>query len=286
MKKTGLMSVVLALLIISTMVLPVAAVENCKNNTTYQYSEYDWIVSVRQGKERGGISISELAEIQSNQIEQELLTRKNCTDQELRDVYGYSKEDIAILRTYNGEPLESNSALRALTATLTLEVPSVVDVSGSMLEVAVEWEWDQKPVTTNTDGLAVGWTSTHGNVPGKMRFIVANSSHNVTYTGVGTNRFDRGWVIEEEGAKSEFSMMYGTYNWASSGEATMYWQKTSGSPSLTSMDVVIKYAHAQFTVTPSIDLTLAGAVNITGTTATAGEQSGFVNVSTGIWNRN
>lgn len=282
--KKRLLSYLAALLLLSITAVPCLAVDETISSE-YCFSEYDWIVELREksNSRSSELSNEERALIQSMEIEEELLRRKSCTDEELSMYYKYSEEEINILRNYTGERLESNPELRAVTGTLKIDKPVVNEMTRSSLSITVTWAWDHMPVHTLTDGFCVAWTSTHGSIDGNMRFMNSDSHHYVSYEGMSNKIIDQGWETKADGVKSEFKMMYGTYDWASSGEAELYWEKAAGSPNLTSMDVLFVYAHSQFKAGPQISFPGSGSINLEGATVEADKRSGYVEASTKKW---
>lgn len=279
-------------LLIGMVSIPASADETAKLPSTGDdivVSEYDAIVGYREMDvaelEEEGLAIEDIEYVRSSAIEDELLFRKTRTLEELRNYYGYSEEDIALLMEYEGERIESNPDLQALTGTLTIFRPRVLNATRTRISLEVEWEWDQKPVYTLTDALAISWVGTYGSDNGNLRFDVNASSHNVTYTGISSVTFDRGFVQEDllYGVAGEFDMMYGTYDWASSGVATLYWNTVAGSGNLTSVDFRILYGHSITAWGPSFYWPPSFGLAPEAGTDEADVRNGYVNISSGRW---
>ena len=117
-------------------------------------NEYDYIVEIRDAKKNAkaiaNVSEEEVEYITSDAIESELLYRSTLPTEVLKDQYCYSDEAIDVLRDYNGEKLEENPELRAVTATLSAALGELVK-SDTRMGVIYTWSWDSKPLVLFTD---------------------------------------------------------------------------------------------------------------------------------------
>lgn len=286
---------VLALILSIIMSLSLFTVASAANETADEsiiISEYDAIVEYRTMDvaelQEEGLTIEEIEYLQSTAIEDELLFRQTRSSEELQNYYGYSEDEIALLMEYDGERIENAPELRALTGTLTIYTPDVLYAEADGIGIEVEWEWDQKPVYTLTDALAVYWVGTYGRDDGNLRIDIDASSHNVTYTGITSTTFDRGFEQEDllYGIVGEFQMMYGTYDWASSGVASLYWDTVAGSADMTSVDIKFLYGHSVTFWGPSFSWPASVGVAPEVGTDEADVRVGYVDISDGWWEDN
>ena len=129
-------------------------------------NEYDYIVGIREAaknaKSIAGISTEEVEYITSDAIEKELLYRASLSDKTLKEQYCYTDDVIEALREYDGERLESNAELRALTATLSASLGELVR-SETRMGIIYTWMWDYKPLVRFTDYAAMSWDGTYEN---------------------------------------------------------------------------------------------------------------------------
>lgn len=129
-------------------------------------NEYDYIVEIRDAKKNAkaiaNVSEEEVEYITSDAIESELLYRSTLPTEVLKDQYCYSDEAIDVLRDYNGEKLEENPELRAVTATLSAALGELVK-SDTRMGVIYTWSWDSKPLVLFTDYAAMSWEGTYTN---------------------------------------------------------------------------------------------------------------------------
>lgn len=264
------------------------------DSETITISEYDYITAIRSLSpaelSAANLSEAEVLEITSNTIEQELLERKGKSDEELMNHYGYSTEDIAILRAYNGENIEDNVELAALTGTLTIKKPTVLTATTTRIGVRVQWSWDQCPFVVASDVLGVYWEPTFGSANGNMRIKINECSHVVSYYDAGVYvDVDAGFeqVSPNASARSDFGMTLQNEDfWAKKGTATLYFDATSGSAALTEMDMIFAYGHTILSVSPSISFPASGGISFGFNTDEADKRSGYINVANDTWTDN
>lgn len=219
-----------------------------------------------------------------------MLSRKEKTDTELALQYGYSEEDIALLREYDGESIQENVELAALTGTLTIRKPTVITATSSRVVVRVVWRWDHCPVVNATDVFAVYWDSTFGSLNGNMRINISDSYHTVTYNlydtyFTQTQSFTQ--VSPYSAAKVEFPMQdVSGEAWANKGEARLYFEAAEGSAALTEMDMIFAYGHTLVLLSPSISFPVSGGISFGWRTDEADRRSGYVSVADKTWVNN
>ena len=254
-------------------------------------SEYDYIVLVRtmapDELESLSLKSEQIQAMRSNSPELELLNRKEKTDAELSQVYGYNKNEISLLRTYHGENLESNPSLAALTGTLTISQITVALATSARVDMKVVWEWDHCPLVVAKDVLAICWSPTFGSSNGNMRLNITKSSHTVTYkvgsSGSYTETSKFTSVSLNSSAKVEFQMEGPRDAWASKGLATLYFEAASGSAALTEMDMIFAYGHTVVSTSPSVSFPPSFSISFGLNTSDAGRRSGYVSVARRAW---
>ena len=255
------------------------------------FSEYEFVTSIREMSDSEldaiALSDSEIQLIRSNAIEDEILARKQLSDAMLEEKYGYTYEDILILRAYEGERLEDNAELAAITGTLTISKPTVLTATTTRIGVKVVWSWDHSPVVCAIDVFAIYWDPTFGSQDGNMRIDMASSSHVVSYN-IYNNLFDYEWDITQvspnSAAKSTFDMLDQTgEGWAKKGTLTLYFNAAAGSAALTEIDFIFSYGHTILSISPSVSFPASGGISFGWTTDEADSRSGYINVSTRNW---
>lgn len=199
-------------------------------------NEYDYIVGIREAAKNSknivGISTEEVEYITSNAIEKELLYRASLSDKTLKEQYCYTDDVIKALREYDGERLESNAELRALTATLSASLGELVR-SETRMGIIYTWMWDYKPLVRFTDYAAMSWDGTYENGgTNNMLFDQYTSFATVNYYYTDANQEqDRyeGYEFESDntyhGAAISFpaeKWINGWYYWAKYGSLFVY----------------------------------------------------------------
>ncbi len=256
-------------------------------------SEYDYITLVRSMSPEelvsAPINSEEIELLLSDAPERELLKRKEKTDKELFQLYGYNSEEIALLRAYQGEAIDSNPSLASLTATLTISQVIAIFVTSSRVDMKIVWKWDHCPIFTAKDVFAVYWSPTFNGNNGNMRLNISKSSHIVTYT-YGTASFTKTYsftqVLPNSAAKVEFAMDHQSDAWASTGTATLYFEATTGSPALNEMDMVFAYGHTTVDFAPSVSFPIGGGISFGFATHEEASRSGYVSVERRVWVNN
>lgn len=260
-------------------------------DTEFVFSEYEFITTVRAMDDDElkdtSLTDSEIQMIRSNAIENKILERKQLSDSELAVKYGYTYDDIAILRSYNGERLENSAELAAITGTLTIARPTVLTATASRIGVQVVWTWDQCPFVNAEDVFAIYWDPTFGSQSGNMRINMTDSSHVVKYKHYTTS-YNYNWDITQvspnSAAKSNFGMQDKSGEaWAQQGTLRLYFDATAGSAALTSIDFIFAYGHTIISLSPSVSFPASGGISFGFATNEADRRSGYINVSSKSW---
>ena len=277
---------VILLSIASNFSLSAFAVENHEDE--YSVSEYDLITSIRtmSTDELADMNLSakEIEMIRSDSIEKELLSRKDKTDEALASRYRYTAEQISVLRSYNGERLEDNAELAAITGTLTIAEPTVLVATSTRVGLKVIWSWDHAPIVCWKDVIAVYWDPTFGSSNGNMRINIANSSHVVRYYIYSNSTHTLNWDVTQgsanSAAKSTFAMQDADQvGWADRGTLTLYFDAAAESAALTERDFIFAYGHTILTISPSVYYPVSGGISFGTATDEADRRSGYVNIA-------
>lgn len=215
-------------------------------------SEYDAYISIKNNDNARSQVLVEI------NLEQELLDRKNLSDEELKTNYGYNNEQITILRNYSGEPLENAPEVRSLLATLSLAVRNL-GATSERANFSVYWVWSNVPVglftdmigiyadTTNLESrpITVDYTSTSCSIDYYTR---AGQYKTTTYPTVNRN--------EGPSTRSlKFPMLYSTTtDYAKSGLIYCTVEPAVSGVSMGSVDIYAAYGHNSLANTPTFSL--------------------------------
>lgn len=255
-------------------------------------NEYDYIVGVRTASANElqlmNISEDEIAYINSDAIESELMYRATLSDEILSDHYCYTDEEIEILREYDGTPLEQNSELRSITATLTATLTSIVNTS-TRTGLLYTWNWSTKPLINLTDIVAVSWDCTYENSgDNNLKLNKDDSFANIQYYATSEDQQGATVAVDSDqayyGGYAEIPMekYYGVvYHWAKSGGAYFYADivDKSGNYDLIEVSAHAEYAHYTLDVSLSfgVSFTPEASISFVGTCDIHGKKNLIVN---------
>lgn len=123
------------------------------------YNEIEMVLQMREATPQElqdmHISQEEANEIAEIDIEQAYYERAQLPEAQLR-AYGYTDEQIVILKAYDGSTITSNSPVVAAAATCTGTV-SAVSASTSKIVFRYNWSWSSAPLFMYTDKMAIAW---------------------------------------------------------------------------------------------------------------------------------
>lgn len=135
---------------------------------TFTQSEYDMYMEFKQTPQSElitrGYSIDDIELITKFSIEETLLERAKMSEEKLYNM-NYNAKQIAILKEYDGSPIEQNPQLKGVFADLTGTI-SKVGHSTYRMKTKFTWEWSNEPLfsgTAITDIVACGFTATNNN---------------------------------------------------------------------------------------------------------------------------
>lgn len=230
--------------------------------TVAEFSEYDTITAYRNTQDEQliaqGFSADEIADIKSNTVEEELLYRKGLSSEILSTHYGYTDEQIALLRAYDGKRVDSAPEMRVLFSSLTVTT-SVLIKTNTRCGLLFHWEWDSKPAICMTDGVALRWDATLSDASDNLRIDSKLSNCLVKYYYSDTKVFQREIDFDDmevyQNASVEFAMekyINTYYTWAKSGDLLFYADTVDDS---TISEVAINFAYGHKTLSPPLVFT-------------------------------
>lgn len=262
-------------------------------------SEYEYITEIQDMSETEltsmGLTNGEIEYLKDFDIEEELLRRKEQTNEVLRNAYGYSDEQIAILREYTGDSIEDNPELCALLAELTFSIPSVIRASATEVAVNIQWSWSSKPLLilpSMSDTIAVMWQGTYGSDSGNIRMNTSSSYWMANYlieTNTITNHMEVyhfSTTAPTASAKVSYPTNYGSGYFAMNGLMSLYFDTTEGSADLTSFDLLIVYGRSTVVGTASISIESGFDYTLSVGTSEEAVVSGYINISDKTWRYN
>ena len=152
MKSVRKIILLMLVLIMAFCQTSITQAEEISEKETYQLSEYDYYVSVRdmtfeEAEKTFGISKQDYETVLS--IEDQIVKLSVMSDSELYE-RGMIDTQINTLRQYDGSKLEDNPQLRAVLATLSVSLIKVSSNS-SAVTVRANWSWNSRPLITSTN---------------------------------------------------------------------------------------------------------------------------------------
>ena len=225
-------------------------------------SEFETILELRKKTDEElveiGLSAKEINEIKSDFLENELLRRATLTQEELK-AYGYTDEQIRLLKTYDGEEITSGSQYMALSATCSGNFTSG-NCSNKKIRLRYNWEWSSVPVIKMKDKVFVRWqavksggvvvdaTVTYAKATVKYYSITTGayaSSKDTTVNGSGGTTVDyRTFNID--------MVIDDNYYWAKKGTAYITLNSEDAGYNFKYVDVGGSYGHKTVTCTIGI----------------------------------
>lgn len=139
-------------------------------------SEYDMYVEM---KEDSGDAI-----INDQKVEDILMQRASLPKDVLKDEYGYSDDQIQILKEYDGTPIEENPQLRGIFANVDGYL-YLMEQSNDSVTVRFYWRWDTSPLLAGAairDVVTCAWIGVDsGNDDHALRLVEEDSICEVDY---------------------------------------------------------------------------------------------------------
>lgn len=248
-------------------------------------NEYDILVADQESAE-GAASCND-----GPSVEEILLERAQLPTDVLTTKYGYSNEDIAILKSYDGSPIEDNPQLRGIFADLHGYLYRM-DYNDHGVTVRFSWNWEGMPVTTQTDVVTCAWVGVNSkNGPHALRFVDEESSFNVDYytfpiaiTGATEFATRTPYDINDSDVNShvsaEFPMVYHGGNiWAQKGYMDVTLEEPVATNDLEYSTVVFAYGHEKLILAANLDVSIDGiSISITPTGTTEKMWDGSISI--------
>ena len=160
-KKMRFLSLLLAAaLILGALPGTAFAAEEDNGESTTVTNEYEMILQAREAQEaqqREG-NIFKNSSFNDDGAELAYLERAALPEETLESM-GYSPEQIAILKAYDGGPLEEHPELLAASSNLTITANKST-MGRTSASATFTWSWDIFPVIYLTDGVAFQWRGT------------------------------------------------------------------------------------------------------------------------------
>ncbi len=135
------------------------------NTYTYTINEYDICVEMRELPTtvllEDGYSQDFIDLARSDEIEQLLEELASYDMNVLKNDYGYSEEQISLIKSYDGTPIQDHPELRGVFADCTANF-TCNSASKTSVTVTTTWEWNRAPVIHHKDirdVIGTGWTA-------------------------------------------------------------------------------------------------------------------------------
>lgn len=207
--------------------------------------------------------------LKSTAIEEILLERAQYSTERLKAL-GYTENQISILRTYDGGPLEDNPQLRGTFADLYGVVLKMA-ANQTSITLRLSWRWSNAPAMSGIavhDLMAATWKAS--NSQGSTINVKLNSSKSSSYVHYYNGYNGNLEATEKQtitvndpysSAYVNFAMGRWMFGWAKDGWFDVCVDRV-GSGNIYELAMVMGYGHSTFTVTPSVSFSSTGALGI------------------------
>lgn len=221
---------------------------------SYVMNEYDALVEAKK-------SITN-STANSTSIEDLLLSRAQLSDEILKQMYDYTEEQIAILKSYDGSPIEENPQLKGLFADLE---GTIFKVSSNDHGVTVRfsWSWTKPPLNWGNDNVTCAWVGVNSNNgPHALRYDSSRSSCYIKYYDVlnDSYQYQTQETIDDTHPDSDVSVNFDLNNlnnqniWAKAGNITVAINEPVATNDLQYSTVVFGYGHDVVTLSASFSV--------------------------------
>ena len=245
----------------------VNAEETIKYLSDVGVNEYDLMV-LRKQKDALSNKCKNINTIVSTEknYEQLYLDRAKMEDEVLIKYYGYTQEQINILKKYDGSPIENNPQLAKASATLTASMSSGT-CTNSMLTVYIIWRWSNAPLLSGpgiTDRVAIRWagSATSGssiNLSASTAEIIINYHYNGAYVYSQTVPST---IIDQYSKAETPVLMDNGRGTALVGKQTLVVQKIGSLP-IKEASISFMYGHCQIGISPSFSYPVSFGISLT-----------------------
>lgn len=258
-------AIVLTTTIAMTATMPAFAADST-NISSYTMSEYDMYLDMKSqtpitAQVDNETSVT-AAFVQNGGIEQLLLERAQLSENELKETYGYTNEQIEILKDYDGSPLEQNPQLRAVLAEVSLSIAKG-SVSTSRFTAYISWNWSACPLVILgvEDGLGVALEPLNDDQLLHLRFNQNASYCDVTYCRISgsvyqTNRYSL-QTDPSAGIYNNAYSQFDSFRMVENNQITTYAKKgtmclvtDSSSDRIDEIGYIFRYGHGTNIVLP------------------------------------
>lgn len=194
--KRRLFAFIVAILMCCPLSAPARAVSDIPVGQTSTFSEYDTYIKLKEATDeellQTGYSVSEIGDIRNGRFE-EALSERAALPEETLESMGYSENDIALLKGYDGHELSENDPVLMALATCTNSYyPS--NVSSESMSYTITWTWDRAPLILGDDYFIMSWEG-YNTTSNPVRCRVLSNSMTVGYHRLEGNSFYRNEIL-------------------------------------------------------------------------------------------
>lgn len=247
------------------------------------FNEYDYIMEIRKTPreyaENKGYLSETLDLAYSDYAEQEFLRRGSLCDEELKERYRYSEEQIKQLRCYDGKPLQEAPEMRALSASMSSSL-ILFGGTGTMAILLYSWEWSTLPIFRFTDSVAMTWSGTYNGGGSNNMTLHSSSYTRVFYYYSGSTYFTTDYNVTSGSALPTVGA-YSSFPFSNAGgdayRGYMYVKTTlvnMSGPRLHAISAHAEYAHFRLTLNPSASFSSGLSISFSGAHTVYGSKSG------------
>lgn len=222
-----------------------------------------------------GLTKIQLEELRAFSMEDALLERAQLPTDTLR-AYGYTDEQIVLLKEYDGSPLTANSAVLAATSDC-VGTYDIGNYSTSSIGLTYTWTWSIVPLVKMEDTVVVAWEGVRK--PDNLYFDLTPST-NIMYlhfynmtTGArasSQDSFVQGLHVSTQNYTSfRFDMTKNdNYYWAKEGVVYLTLYPDSSTSPINYIDLGAGYGHQTlvgsytFSVSPSLEVSFSSELPI------------------------
>lgn len=216
-----------------------------------------------------GLSSNEITELKEFSIEEAYLERAELPYETLI-AYGYTDEQIEILKNYDGSPITAESEMMALAAKMSVSKFTAYQASTSGFTVKYKWEWDSVPINRHTDRVVIYWRA-YDSQPQEVDVTPSQNTAKITYFNLisGTERHSQvvngAYSSLQNAVYVDVGLVKGTTDdeyWAKKGEYTLRVEKT-GSSALSYVKFGASYGHDTVSFTGDLSFTIGTGFALT-----------------------
>ena len=254
--------------------LNATAIDSTKEKIdSFTVTEYEVITDLKQSSDselmKRGYSTNEIAEIKDFSFEKSLLERAQLSEKSLYGM-GYNSDQIALLKSYDGGPLENNPQMVAVFGTLSGTIYKNYMYSNQASAIFT-WQWSNTPLICGPlrDTVACYFTATKTG-GGSHTVVALNNSS--TYCDVeyyfgnskmNTTRYNVAFPSPQKSAEVKFPMeknINGADCWAKKGTMVIAIREDVVVYNMAIAYFTFGYGHSVLTTTPSVNVPFGGGL--------------------------